>query len=68
VATTAVHQELIEAIAQEMAYGVETAVDCWMTQIDSALTNLRLSPLDRLNAVHEIIRNYKLLTGKADFD
>lgn len=67
-ATTAPHQDLIRVIAEEMAYGVETAVDCWMTQIDSALTDTRLTTLGRLNAVHEIVRNYKLLTGKVQFD
>ena len=32
VATTAVNRELIRVIAEEMAYGVETAVECWMTE------------------------------------
>lgn len=63
-ATTAAHQDLIRVIAEEMAYGVETAVDCWMSEIDSALADTRLTPLARLNAVHEIVQNYKLLTGK----
>jgi hypothetical protein len=68
VATIGVHQDLIRVIAEEMAFGVETAVDCWMTQIDSALSDTRLTTLGRLNAVHEIVRNYKLLTGKVQFD
>jgi hypothetical protein len=68
VATIAVKQDLIRVIAEEMAFGVETAVDCWMTQIDSALSDTRLTTLGRLNAVHEIVQNYKLLTGKVQFD
>lgn len=67
-ATIAVQQDLIRVIAEEMAFGVETAVDCWMTQIDSALSDTRLTTLGRLNAVHEIVQNYKLLTGKVRFD
>ena len=67
-ATTAVKQDLIRVIAEEMAFGVETAVDCWMTQIDSALSDTRLTTLGRLNAVHEIVQNYKHLTGKVQFD
>jgi hypothetical protein len=51
-----------------MAYGVETAVDCWMTQIDSALSDTKLTAPGRLNAIHEIVQNYKLLTGKVQFD
>jgi hypothetical protein len=65
---TAVHQDVIRTIVEEMAYGVETAVDCWMTQIDSALTNTKLTPAGRLNAVQEVVDNYKLLTGKVQFD
>jgi len=68
VAMTANRQDLIRVIAEEMADGVDTAVDCWMTQIDSALTDTRLSPLGRLNAVQEVVQNYKLLTGKVQFD
>ncbi len=67
-ATIAAQQDLIRVIAEEMACGVETAVDCWMTQIDSALSDSRLTTLGRLNAVHAIVQNYKLLTGKVQFD
>ena len=63
-ATTALNRDLVRVIAEEMAYGVETAVDCWMTQIDLALTDTHLTTLGRLNAVREIVENYKHLTGK----
>ena len=68
VATKAVHQDLVRLIAEEMAFGVETAVECWMTQIEAALMDTRLTTLGRLNAVHEIVQNYKLLTGKVEFN
>ena len=67
-AILAAHQDLIRAISEEMAFGVETAVDCWMTQIDSALSDTRLTTVGRLNAINEIVHNYKLLTGRAQFD
>lgn len=51
-------------IASEMAQGVERAVDCWMSQIEQALTDVHLTSLGRLNAVTEILREYKSLTGK----
>jgi hypothetical protein len=68
VATKAVHQDLVRVIAEEMAYGVETAVECWMTQIEAALIDTQLTTMGRMNAVHEIVQNYKLLTGKVQFD
>ena len=54
----------VDAVAREMACGVETAVECWLAQIDEAMTDLRLTSLGRLNAVTQILANYKRLTGK----
>jgi hypothetical protein len=67
-ATTALKRELVEVIAEEMAHGVKTAVDCWMTEIDLALANTHLTTLGRLNAVRQIVENYKYLTGQAHLD
>ena len=67
-ATTAVNRELVRVIAEEMAYGVETAVECWMTQIELALADTRLTTLGRLQAVREVVENYKHLTGKVEFN
>jgi hypothetical protein len=68
VATTSVNRDLLMAIAEEMAQGVQTAVDCWMTEIDLALTDSQLTTLGRLNAVREIVQNYKRLTGQTRLD
>ena len=55
---------LVRAVAAEMAIGVENAVECWLSQIDRALTDVHLTTLGRLNAVNEILGKYKRLTGK----
>ena len=47
-----------------MAVGVDRAVECWMSQIEHALTDVHLTSLGRLNAVREILDEYKNLTGK----
>ena len=65
-ATTTLNHDLVLAIAEEMAHGVQTAVDCWMTEIELALTDTHLTTLGRLKAVHEVVENYKHLTGQAD--
>ena len=67
-ATTIVNPELVRVIAEEMAYGVETAVEHWMVQIDAALNDTHLTTLGRLNAVREIVEDYKYLTGKVRLD
>jgi hypothetical protein len=68
VATQASEHDVVRVIAEEMAHGVQNAVDCWMTEIDLAVTDSTLSTLARLNAVREIIQNYKHLTGQEDLD
>ena len=57
-------ENVVEVIANEMALGVERAVDHWMSQVELALTDPTLTSLGRLNAVKEIIGSYKALTGK----
>ena len=49
-----------------MSVGVERAVECWMSEIEQALTNGHLTSLGRLNAVCEILAEYKELTGKKE--
>ena len=67
-ATAALNRDVVLAIAEEVANGVQTAVDCWMTEIDLALTDTSLTTLGRLNAVREIVENYKHLTGQVRLD
>jgi hypothetical protein len=59
-------EQLVDSIAQEMASGIDTAVECWMSQVDQALTDRRLTTLGRLNAVVEVMNQYKLVTGKSE--
>jgi hypothetical protein len=66
--TTLVSSELVGVIAAEMASGVETAVECWMAQIEQAFEDTHLTTLGRLNAVGEILDRYKRLTGKTHLE
>jgi hypothetical protein len=43
---------------------VEAAVERWLAQIERALKDRELTTLGRLNAVQEILHDYKRLTGK----
>jgi len=63
-ATSAIPTDLVDVIASEMAVGVEQAVECWMAEIEAALTDYSLTSLGRLNALREIVAEYKHLTGK----
>ena len=65
-ATRAIPTDLVDVIVREMSVGVERAVECWMAEIEDALTDMHLTSLGRLNAVCEIVNEYKNLTGKAE--
>ena len=57
-ATLATDRTLIEAVAAEMPDGIECAVAFWMTQIEGALLDPRLTTLGRIHAVQEIVKCY----------
>jgi hypothetical protein len=65
---TAVPREIVDVIANEMACGVDRAVECWMSQIEEALEDTRLTSLGRLYAVTEVVERYKSLTGKTELE
>jgi len=67
-ASSAVRADIVDAIATEMAVGIERAVECWMSQVEEALTDIHLTSLGRLNAVREIVEQYKHLTGKTQLE
>lgn len=67
-ASTAVTTDLVSMVAAEMASGIETAVDCWMAEIENVLEDTRLTTLGRLNGVREVLEDYKHLTGKTHLE
>jgi hypothetical protein len=59
VASVVTADALIDAIVMEMSDGIECAVNFWMTKIESALHDPRLTTLGRMNAVQEIVKQYR---------
>lgn len=67
-ATISTNPDLVSVLAAELAAGVERAVDCWLAQVEHALTDTQLTTLGRLNAVRDILARYKTLTGKTHLE
>ena len=64
-ATATINRDvLLNAIVNEMAAGVDKAVECWMAQIEQIFEDTRLTTLGRMNAIHAVVQHYKQLTGK----
>jgi hypothetical protein len=58
-ATSAINQGFIEAVAAEMSAGIRRALDGWMGRVESALGDPKLTSLGRLRAVQQIVSDYK---------
>jgi hypothetical protein len=65
---TAVSRDVVDVLADEMAWGVERAVEYWMSQIEHALTDRQLTSLGRLYAVKDVVERYNSLTGKVGLE
>jgi hypothetical protein len=66
VANISAERDVIDIIAVEMANGVDAAVECWMAEFDAVLQDSRLTTLGRLQAIQEIMAQYRFSTGKGD--
>lgn len=67
-ATATVDREFIEAVAEEIASGVDAAVERWMAEIESILQDPRFTTLGRLQGVSEVVARYRYLSGRTDLN
>jgi hypothetical protein len=65
-AATAIDHDFIEAVASEMASGIHTAVECWMSKLEAVFNNQHLTTLGRVQKVQDIIAEYRQLYGKSE--
>ena len=63
-ASAVITSDFVEIVANEIASGIDRAVESWLAQVDLALTDNQLTTLGRMNAIQEVIRKYKNQTGK----
>jgi hypothetical protein len=56
---TSANRELIEVVATEVSAGIDRAVSFWMNQIDDVLQDRHLTTLGRLQAVKDLVENYR---------
>jgi hypothetical protein len=59
-------REFIEAVAQQVASGIDAALDRWMAEFESILQDPCLTAFDRLQAVNEIVLRYREFTGRTE--
>jgi hypothetical protein len=65
---SAVDREFIEAVAAEVSGGIHSALNCWLGRIERVLEARTLTTLGRLQAVQEIVAEYKRITGQVNLE
>jgi hypothetical protein len=65
-ASTATRSDFVSLVAQEIASGIDHAMDYWLGRIEMELVDAKLTTPERLRAVELILREYKEATGRAE--
>jgi hypothetical protein len=63
-ASTATHADFVSLVAQEIAFGIDHALDHWLGRIEMELVDAKLTNIERLRAIELILREYKEVSGK----
>ena len=62
----AAEKEFVELVAEQVACGVDEAVDRWMAEFDSVLQDPHLTTLGRLQAMSAIVARYRVLRNHSE--
>ena len=63
-ASTATRSDFVSLVAQEIATGIDHALDYWLGRIEMELLDAKLTTSERFRAIEIIMREYKEATGK----
>ena len=63
-ASTATRADFVSLIAEEIASGIDHAMDYWLGRIEMELVDAKLTTIERIHAIELILREYKEATGK----
>jgi len=64
-ASTATRADFVSLVAEEIASGIDHAMDYWLGRIEMELVDAKLTTIERIHAIELILREYKEATGKA---
>ena len=62
-ATALTREELLSTIVMELTSGIDAALEHWMARIEQVLQDSRYTPQEKINALREILTEYRLLTA-----
>ena len=65
-ASKATRIDFVEMIAQEVSSGIEQALGYWLGRIEVEVIDRSLTASQRVDAVAEILQEYKALSGREE--
>ena len=63
-ASTAMRADFVNLVAEEIVSGIDHALDYWLGRIEMELVDAKLTAIERIHAIEQILREYKDATGK----
>jgi hypothetical protein len=66
-ASIATRADFVSLVAEEIASGIDRALQYWLGRIELEIENARLSGADRIHAIEQILEEYKVASGTAPF-
>lgn len=58
--------DFIDMVAQEVSSGIDRALDYWLGRIELELIDRSLTASERIDAIEDILHQYKVLGGSAE--
>lgn len=55
--------QFINLVAEEIASGIDNAVEYWLGRIDQEINDPSLTVLEQVQAIQRILREYRTTTG-----
>jgi hypothetical protein len=62
----AMHSDFVEMVAEEISSGIERAVGYWLGRIELEVVDRSLTTSQRIEAIENILQEYKILSGRLD--
>jgi len=62
----AMDNHFVEIVAEEVSSGIDRAVGYWLGRIELEVVDRSLTTAQRIDAIENILQEYKILSGRLD--
>ena len=66
-AGSSIRTDFVSMVAEEVSSGIDRALQYWLGRIELEVVDRSLSTAERIDAIEEILTEYKIRSGKAEF-